>query len=566
MSPTTPVLIVGAGPTGLTAALVLAMNGVPFRIIEKTKTNHVGQRGFGIQPRTLEIFHFLRILNDIKERGRSIAPVRFYKLPGGTEPLKTFHLIPPVDPTPSVPYPNPFGIGQENTENILRSHLEKYGHDVELETELQSLEQHPDHVTAHLVKKIGTEEITETITCHWLVGTDGGRGIVRKQLGLHFQGETLPEPVVLGEIEACGIDSEHWHQWRSADNVVMLRPTEDEGAFAFMIAGKVDHAKLVSDREALLQTMWDGMERSDIVFGAIKSVTEYRANARMVDKFFQDRVFLAGDAAHIHSPTGGQGLNSSVQDAFNLAWKLALVCKGFAAPALLSTYDEERLPVIAHMLRATTNIYHANRVASRALTAEAGSPRDAAWTRSQEMKQLSINYRWSSIVIDERSGRLAAEVDKDEDGKPGVDAYGEHSGDGVRAGDRAPDAPGLTPVGTTAHGADPHSLFSVFGPAHHTVLLLSLDAACAGPVLAALGDYPEGAVRSAVVLPQDAHASGSVAGADYTFVDQEGHARVGYGVAPGESLVVIVRPDGVVGGMVRGAEGVRAYFKNIFSA
>jgi len=273
-----PVLIAGAGPTGLVLALTLLKNGVRVRIIQKDPQYHMGQRGAGIQPRTLEVYNLLGALPDVLKTGMSMSPMRFYKLPGGTEPLETFYMIPPEDPTPSKPFNNVWILGQYRAEEILREHLAQYGCEVELGTELRSFEQDTNGVVAHLVKRVDDEEIHESVECRWLAGADGARGVVRKQLGLTFLGEALTNQIIFGEIEASGIDREHWHVWgnSSGSGVVLLRPTELEDIFNFAITGHPDNVKIFANDEALKQALRDGTQRDDIVYGSVTWKSDYR--------------------------------------------------------------------------------------------------------------------------------------------------------------------------------------------------------------------------------------------------------------------------------------------------
>ncbi|TFY60899.1 hypothetical protein EVJ58_g4853 [Rhodofomes roseus] len=548
------VLITGAGPSGLALALTLLKNGIPVRIIDKQHDFPLEQRGSVLQPRTLEVFHYLGVLPDIHAVNRPLLPERQYKLPGGVEPFKTSHLLDPVDPTPDVPYPNPIILGQGYTQAILRSHLEKYGCVVETDTELGEFKQTSEDIVATLVKRQDGKEVAETAHFRWLVGADGGRSNVRKQLGLSFEGQALKEHTIIGELDLEGLDADHWHRWNDWQNptivTVILRPTEVKGQFFFITGGHVDYSELLADHEKLLKAIRDFIQRDDLIFGNIKYATEYRANARVVDKFGVGRVFVAGDAAHVHSPQGGQGLNTSVQDALNLGWKLALVEKGLAAPALLSTYSEERLPVVKRMIQETLGIY-------KVIMDSALNGADVNKARGAHLKQLGINYRWGSIVIDERQP-----VDKQQVVET-LDVYGRGGGDTLRAGDRAPDAPGLVDVN---QGGGPARLFDVFKPTDHTVLIFCSDASTTRPVLEALQGLPPKAVRSAVVYPQSASRSPPVAYADLVLHDGEGHAYKAYGCPTDSSTVVIVRPDGVVGGLVFGEDGVKKYFKSIFSS
>ncbi|KAH7925920.1 hypothetical protein BV22DRAFT_1033415 [Leucogyrophana mollusca] len=543
-----PVLIAGAGPAGLVAALTLLRNGVSVRIIDKEPHYRIGQRGPGIFPRSLELFHFLDV-PEVDEVGRPLPWIQIYK-PGTVEPLKSFPMSPYTEPTPAIPIFNPKVIGQQTLEAILRSHLEKFGVFVEVGTELRSFEQNSDGVIAKVAKQQGSEEVLETIEASWLIGTDGARGVTRKQLGLTFLGETRDELRLLtGDIRlrGKGIDRVHWHRFETVEGQVergvMLRPTEEVGedGFQFFLVWQgFDFSKLVTDKEALYQAIREVID-TEIEFKELVWVSEFRPSIRMVNKFGEGRVFVAGDAAHVHSPTGGQGLNSSVQDAFNLSWKIALVQKGLSPASLLSTYTTERLPVIAEMLELTTELLDKT-------VGRTESTVETAMTRGQKLYMLGVNYRSSPIVVDEFSDA------------PAVSAYGLLQEGVLIAGDRAPDAPKLI-----RSDGEATRLFDVFRPAYHSVLVFAPDSASAAPLLSALSQYDSSVLRSAVVLPSSA-APSSTSTADLTLVDEGGYAYGGYLVKEGETRVVVVRPDGVVGAIVSGVQGLEKYFGLVFNS
>ncbi|KAJ8597131.1 hypothetical protein M405DRAFT_804318 [Rhizopogon salebrosus TDB-379] len=261
----------------------------------------------------------------------------------------------------------------------------------------------------------------------------------------------------------------------------------------------------------------------------------------MVNKFSEGRVFVAGDAAHVHSPTGGQGLNSGVQDAFNLGWKIALVEKGLADKSLLETFNEERLPVISEMLELTTSLLNA-----------AMATGDVTVGRSPKIFMLGINCRFSSIVLDEFMLPV--------DGKP-INAYGVLDEGHLEAGDRAPDAPEL--LHFQPEKSDVTTLFSIYRPWYHTIVVFAPNLTDAFPILAAL-EYDKNVVRSAVVLPSAAPAAHVASPADVVLLDQEGHAYAAYLVEATQTKVFVIRPDGVIGAIVHGAEGVKRYFSKIF--
>ena len=234
---------------------------------------------------------------------------------------------------------------------------------------------------------------------------------------------------------------------------------------------------------------------------------------------------------------------------FNLSWKLALVEKGLAEPFLLDTYSEERVSVIAEMLKKSTDLFNGS-----ARSEAAGANTQSSWRRGGELHQFGVHCRWSSIVLDERTPK--------EDGP--VDPYGRnHSpADVVRAGERAPDAPGLAVLGA----AEMTTLFKLFGVSHHTVLIFSDGTDRDGAVLSALKAYPADSVRTVLIREGTNGSHSESEKADVDVIDEDWQAHEGYQVQKGEFLVVVVRPDGVVGAIVCGSNGTRKYFAQLFKA
>ncbi|KAG1870457.1 FAD binding domain-containing protein [Suillus tomentosus] len=513
-----PVLVVGAGPAGLVAALTLLQNGIPVRIIDKDPNPRIGQRGPGIWPRSFELFNFLNV-PEVNELAKPFPTIRSYKhgtMEFATESLTTQH----VEPTPTIPFHVPKMIGQQLLDVILRRHLEKFLCSVEMGTELRSFEQSDEGVTAVLAKN----GILETFNTKWVIGADGARGIMRKQLGLTFLGETRDDVrLVMGDIRlrGVGLNRAYWHRFGTFKRGVSLRPTDEIGEDGWQFAiidNDLDMTQVAQSEELIFEIIASTIP-AEITFNKLVWVSEFMANIRMVNKFSEGRVFVAGDAAHVHSPTGGQGLNSSIQDTFNLGWKLALVEKGLADKSLLETYNAERLP---HGRRTNPILF-----------------------------MLGINYRFSDIVLDEFAIP----------GKP-INAYGVLDEEHLEAGDRAPDAPNLVQVG--AGESDVKTLFSLYRPWYHTVLVFAPSHADAAPILGALEVYDTSVVRSAVVLPSSASVTSVASPADLVFVDQEGHGYSAYLVEAGQMRVFVIRPDGVIGAIVHGTEGVKRYFSGIF--
>ncbi|KZV61694.1 hypothetical protein PENSPDRAFT_759264 [Peniophora sp. CONT] len=280
-------------------------------------------------------------------------------------------------------------------------------------------------------------------------------------------------------------------------------------------------------------------KRPDITIDSVSTLADWRLNVRICEKFQSGRIILTGDVAHIHSPTGGQGLTSGVVDVRNLSWKIALVCKGLASPSLLDTYSEERVPVISEMLKITTKLARATFKAK---------PDADALKRPANLGQLGVHCRWSSIVYD---GLQEGDVQFDSTNPEPPSTYGGGEDARLHAGDRAPDAPGL--VGPHGEAA----LFNIFNAARHTVLVFGSSRAAA--VRAAVGKYPEGYIDVVILLPE-----GSSEKHEGALLDAQGHAYRGYGVEAGVA-VAIIRPDGVVGALLKAEDGVELYFSRIFS-
>ncbi|KAK0501681.1 FAD binding domain-containing protein [Armillaria luteobubalina] len=545
----TSVLIAGAGPSGLALALALRQNGISVCVIDKEETHKIGQKGCGILPRTLELYKFMGVLPDIQNRGGPAVPF-IHHLPNGE--TKTVNMATKREATPDKPYNNPILLGQDRHEAVLREHLAKYGCEVELGTELVSFEQSADRVVSHVLKTRGGHTVEETIESRWLIGSEGARSVVRKTLGLTFLGETRQnENIVVGDIMIIKpqLGDFFHHYGDMTTKSVTIRSSEDPtvNKYQFFISGhQLDTTAVASGREAFIKEFYAISGRTDIEFGELVWISNfrggwithvsYRPNIRMVDKYGSGRAFVAGDAAHVHSPSGGQGLNSGIQDSINLAWKLALVDRGLASPTLLNTYTQERIPVIAAMLDKTTDLHNK--------TFTTGAASTEGWRRGPELYQFGVNYRGSPIVIDK-------------EGTPeSVDPYRSGEGGPLRGGDRAPDAPGLVSV-----QGEKTQLFDIFRTSYHTVLIFPGADLEVKAILDVVKAYPVGTVKSVVILHQNATPTADGFPADFVLTDGDGYARKYYN---DRNEIVVVRPDGIVGALVGGVDGLKQYFKGIF--
>ncbi|KAH8110152.1 FAD binding domain-containing protein [Phellopilus nigrolimitatus] len=577
------ILVVGAGPAGLALALSLLKNGVAVRIIEKDAHNHVGERGRGVMPRTLEIEHFLGVADDVRKAGLGMPIIHNFDPIDPYRIITTQPMMAHMEETPAFPVTHGVMLGQWHHQDILRKHIADLGGTVELGTALVGIEQDESGATAEIARTVDGVEVKERTKYSYIVGADGARSTVRKVLGLNFVGETREEGMMyIVDARVEGINLEGLEGERRVNlycfgdrkkKTAMLLTTSEPGRFQMLFAGpEVDFTTLKArgDHEAIQDLLKDITQRTDIMVSDITWQCEWRPNIRMAERFHVGRVFIVGDAAHAHSPTGAQGLNSSIQDSFNLAWKLALVVKGHALPALLDSYEVERVPVIAEMLKITTDLL--NRVSRidtqqalmRAEVFAASMPDVDVLTRGRKLFQLDINYRWSTIVRDERHAADAAES--------AGDVYGVEGHD-LRAGDRAPDAPGLTTL--TAKDSLPPAapvtrLFDVFSPSAHTALIFSPRSAVeAQPLLDSLRGLQAGLFLKVLILPAGTSREGSpFSDVDSVFEDTEGHALRGYGLdAAGDApTVILVRPDGMVGAFARSAAGIKDYLSAVYGS
>jgi 2-polyprenyl-6-methoxyphenol hydroxylase-like FAD-dependent oxidoreductase len=497
----TNVLVVGAGPTGLTLAVELAGRGVAVRIVDRAPEHFVSSRGKGLAPRSREVFDNLGIQDKVDRSGwHHFAFRRWFngELVADGDQNDNLH------PTPGIPYDVGIILPQWRVEETLREKLTEYGVTVEFATELAEFSQSTEAVTATLASG-------ERIVADYLVGCDGGRSTVRKSVEATFEGESGPQGMLVGDVRVEGLDPDAWYMWTdSTKGFVALCPFPDWPAWQFQavpIADFNENGELPPPTLEYFQKLLDdiaavpGVTMSDPTW-----LSTYRVNVRMADRFRFDRVFLAGDAAHVHPPTGGLGMNTGIQDAHNLGWKLALVLSGKADQALLDTYSQERVPIAEWTLG----------VSARELTVVADSLTDEGKKRGGfrpradlQQGQLALGYDWSPL-----SHNLV-----------------ERGEDAPKAGDRAPDSPCRTAAG------EPIRLFDAFRQPNFT--LLGFGRQTRADLDAVLAEHAD--ITTARLV--DMSPSTTVDGVD--IIDFEGHAHREYAVS--EPLLFLIRPDGHIG-------------------
>lgn len=505
------VLIVGAGPTGLTLACDLARRDVDFKIIDKARAYFAGSRGKGLQPRTLEVFDDLGIVEQVLSHGRFHLPFRAYD---GATILGDRDLHEGQHPTPAVPYASTLIIPQWRVEEALRNLLEVGGMHVELATELIGITQDEDGVTATLQTEGGPEQVR----CKYLVAADGGRSFVRKFMKFGFEGETWEKArMFVGDVRVDALDRDHWHTWPNHPGgwlgLCPLPSTESFQLQAGISADVEDGPSL----EIFQQLVTERTGRSDLKLHDPTWLSLYRVNIRMVDRYRIGRVFLAGDAAHVHPPTGGQGMNTGIQDSYNLGWKLGVALRGANAP-LLDTYEEERLPVAASVLGITTRLSK-EFVANKNLL-----------SRDPATLQLGLNYRNGSLSSGKRPPSFSLE-----------------------AGDRAPDAPLLDAQGGRIR------LFDLFRGPWFTLLNIG---ATNVEGLNKLGELYAENLRTYAIAREPIQTCDS----HRILIDDEAHVSRAYG--EDNPVLVMVRPDGYIGwlGEANDISSAESYLKRVLKS
>lgn len=336
-----PVLIVGAGPVGLTLACELRRHKVPFRIIDQAAGPTIYSKAQILHSRTLEVFEDMGLAAALCEQARPARAMNVF-----TPSWERLVHVAVGEPDTAFPYM--LNLSQRDTELALAQHLVRLGGSVERKVLLHSFEQTEDLVRCQLGHEGGK---TETVTARYLIGCDGAHSTVRKGLGLPFVGETYEWRLTQADIR---ID---WSSAQPKDEAIVFLSPHGPLA-AFPLPGEHRYRLIAFDatEEPTLETFQRLMDERGPQGCRVSDphwMVQFTIHCRQVERYRSGRALLCGDAAHIHSPVGGQGLNTGVQDAYNLGWKLGLVHHGVAQDRLLDSYHAERHPVAAEVLRST---------------------------------------------------------------------------------------------------------------------------------------------------------------------------------------------------------------------
>lgn len=486
------VLIAGAGPTGLAAAAEAARFGLRYRIVDKAAHGAEHSQALVVQARTLEQFERYEIAQRAIECGRRLRRIRMYS--EGRRMLEaTFDEIPGS-------YPFILFLPQTQTERLLTEHVEAQGGRIEREVELRGLTERDEYVEVELAHADGA---TERTTCAYLIGADGAHSTVRHLLGMPFEGRAVDYDFFLGDLRAQGDvpDDELSVHLHHGNLVFMGRMDETHCRFIVALHDKpmAREPTLEDFQEAIDLCGIENLRVSDPLW-----MTAFHVSERRTPAYSRGRIFLAGDATNIHSPVGGQGMNTGIQDAANLLWKIALVESLRAHPVLLESYDAERKPISDALMSVTS-------VALRAATSsnwllerfrDALLSRIATLGAVQErlrgaVSEIGIHYRSSPIVRDAGGTSL------------------------LRAGDRAPDCEVVDETGTRFR------LFDLLKEPLHTLVAVkpeqNVELSRVARLLAEYRDVMQGSV----------------------IVDGDAEFQRLYGRHGG--MLYVIRPDGYIG-------------------
>jgi 2-polyprenyl-6-methoxyphenol hydroxylase-like FAD-dependent oxidoreductase len=562
-----PVLVIGAGPVGLTMASELRRHGIACRIVDKNEGTTDQSRALVVHARTLEAFADMGVVDEALDRGHRTHGASIY-----ADGKRIIHVT--LDDL-ETPYPFFLDLNQSDTESILEAHLGDLGGAVEWETEAVGLEPEDEGVRVRLVGPSGAEE---EAAFRYVVACDGAHSFCRETLDLDFPGGIYPREFLLADVYVdWAHERDEWYAYLSEQGLFFAAPLKEEGRWRLITereaadearenGSAVREATEVTERdEPMLEDLRAAVEATvpvDIEVHDPVWMSYFRVHHRILDDLRAGRVFFCGDAAHLHTPLGGQGMNAGIQDAYNLAWKLALHLEGEAGETLLGSYNAERRPADAAVVENTDRLFRAvlwrepvpralRDQAARLLTAF-GPLRERLQSR---MAMLTVDYRESPIVGEDRAGPLQSQGPGDAvRGMRRWNAFGA----GPEPGDRAPDAylADGDRLYDTLHGTD-HVLLLFAGgdPEEDTYRRL---ARLADAVASDYGDL----VRSSLVWPGDAPPA-ELSDEVPVLFDPDGDAHHRYGARA--DCLYLVRPDGYVGFRAQPAraEGLQSHLARL---
>jgi 2-polyprenyl-6-methoxyphenol hydroxylase-like FAD-dependent oxidoreductase len=463
------VLVVGAGPTGLTLAAELRRRGVDCLLIDTLAEPQQWDRATVVHPRTLEVFEALGFVDRVLAAG---VPQRGARLHSAGEVVVELDFS-----LSGGPYPYNVGLSEEATERFLTEYLEAAGGSVERSTRLLAMTQDPGGVTATVARAGRTEEVRAA----WIVGCGGYHSPVRDAVGIPFEGHDIADPWAVFDVTLGGREEDFEMTLVYLEEPMVILTPLPGRRFRVYTRPRGEDADFVADAAAVLAGYEPGTELVDV-----ENPTRFFCHAKVAARYREGRALLAGDAAHVCSPDQGHGMNSGIQDAVNLAWKLALVSAGDADPALLDSYEGERRPVALEVVAAGEAMEAMGRVdgaegraARDAEVRAALSDPETAHSEAVAEAELNISYRDSPVVAGrQEAGEGGSLTNSSAGGESGedpsltnrVEVRSGSSPDSLAAGDRLPD---LGPA-TGGPGAPEVRLHQLAQRPGHTLLLVAV--------------------------------------------------------------------------------------------
>jgi 2-polyprenyl-6-methoxyphenol hydroxylase-like FAD-dependent oxidoreductase len=392
----TNVLIVGAGPTGLTLAAELQRRGVACRLIDANSAPLHWDRATVVHPRSLEVFESLGLLDRFLAAG---VKQKFARLHSGGNVLGEIDLS-----ICGSRHGFNMGISEETTEAILTEYLQRHGGDVVRSARLVGLTTNDDGVVA-TIERDGT---TEQVAADWIVGCDGIHSSTRELIGIELAGHDIPEPWAVVDVTLVGWALPYEAIYAYLDDPPVILTALPGKRWRAYIRPSSDDVDLVAEAATTVLRYYP-----DVRFEQIENPTRFRCHTKVAKRFRAGRVLIAGDAAHVCSPFQGHGMNTGIQDAFNLAWKLALVCRGRSDASIIDSYEAERRPVAERVAASGDEVEHAQTMTDAAER----RARDASFravfanptSRHHEAiaeAELDIDYGRSPIVMGDANASL----------------------------------------------------------------------------------------------------------------------------------------------------------------
>jgi len=514
------VLVVGAGPVGLMAGIQLARRGVPTRIIEKKAEPSMHSKALAVFARTLEALERLGLAERFVECGRALHGAVLHSNGRELGRLTTDELDSPFNYILCIP--------QSQTERLLEDEAHRLGVVIDRGTDVVDVRHGSESVQ---VKVRCADGAAETIDTPWLIACDGAHSTVRHRVGLSYEGEDIDRWFIFADaIMDSPLPSDRLNAFFDPAGVAIAIPMPEPGLWRVILSMPEDKHPPDDPALELIESMFRRRSGLDVHLRDAQWTTRFTIRQRMVQQFRAQRIFLAGDAAHSHSPAGGQGMNTGLQDAENLAWKLALVIHGRADASLLETYELERKPVAQTLLRTTGAM-------TKVATLTGSLP--------QAVRNHMVHWALQLGFIERRAMRILSELDVGyrssplSINEPPRRGLAQMLGDRPLAGQRAP-VVSLRDDG----GRDVHLPSLIAGEA---LLVLVFDGGNAGDSIAQVQRWIDEQaplpMQMRVIVQRDRDANGY----DHipALVDDDGAARARYDVDG--TCMFALRPDGVIG-------------------